>query len=211
MRTLVFSDLHGNLPALETLLAIESRVDQLLCLGDNVNYAPWSNECVELIDQLPNCQCLLGNHEEFFLSGKYGGRSEIGQAFFQHCYPRFRLKSTIANYLPSAILDSFLCTHTLEDRYLFHDSPIDLEQDSIIGHSHQQYLVERSGFQLLNPGSVGQDRKYINRANYAIYDSLTKEVELKNFIFDIDVVIQEMERQDYPQICLDYYLGKERL
>lgn len=185
--------------------------DQWICLGDNVNYGPWGNECVELIASLPNCQCLMGNHEQFYLGGAYGGTSEVGRAFFQHCFEGFNQTALIQAYAQSCQLDSFLCQHTLEDRYLFHDSPIDLVQDCMIGHSHQQYLVERGGFRLLNPGSLGQDRKYINRANYAIYESSSGKIELKSFLFDVGIVYREMKRKKYPQICLDYYQGKKQL
>ena len=43
-----FSDVHGNLPALEAVLADldQRRPDQVFCLGDLVGYAPWPNEVV---------------------------------------------------------------------------------------------------------------------------------------------------------------------
>ena len=211
MRTLIVSDIHGNLPALEALVARQETVDEWLCLGDNVNYAPWSNECVDLIAELPHCRVVKGNHEDFYLTGRYEGHTEIGQAFFRQCYPAFNRKEQIENYADSLQLGPFQCTHTLDDSYIFHDSPIEISCDSMIGHSHQQYLVERSGHRLLNPGSVGQDRKFINRANYAIYDSESDEIELKSFLFDIDIVLREMKALSYPQICMDYYQGKKRL
>ncbi|RZK11558.1 MAG: metallophosphatase family protein, partial [Hymenobacter sp.] len=43
-----FSDVHGNLPALEAVLADmeQRRPDMIFCLGDLVGYAPWPNEVV---------------------------------------------------------------------------------------------------------------------------------------------------------------------
>jgi hypothetical protein len=32
-----------------------------------VNYGPWSNECVELIENLENSFKVMGNHEEYYL------------------------------------------------------------------------------------------------------------------------------------------------
>lgn len=211
MKTLILSDVHGNLPALETLIARGEPVDQWLCLGDTVNYAPWGNECVQIIDALPNSLSIMGNHEEYFLAGKYAGKSSIGQAFFRHCYANFSEIERIAKFSDSIPLGDFLCVHTLEGKYLFHDSPIEIDRNYIIGHSHQQYQVERSGFQLVNPGSLGQDRRYINRANYAIYDDESRTFELKNFLFDVGLVLSEMRACDYPQECIDYYLSKEQL
>jgi Icc-related predicted phosphoesterase len=51
MRIAVFSDIHGNLPALEAVLADIHRqsVDAVYCLGDLVGYAPFPNEVTERI------------------------------------------------------------------------------------------------------------------------------------------------------------------
>jgi len=61
----IFSDVHGNLPALQTVLKdIESRkVDQVYCLGDLVDFAPWGNEVIATIKDL-RIPCLMGNHDE---------------------------------------------------------------------------------------------------------------------------------------------------
>ncbi|MGI9582762.1 metallophosphoesterase family protein [Chryseobacterium sp. RRHN12] len=61
----VFSDVHGNLPALEVVLKdIEQRgIRQKFCLGDLVDFAPWGNEVIEKIRSL-NIPCLMGNHDE---------------------------------------------------------------------------------------------------------------------------------------------------
>ncbi|NML71053.1 metallophosphoesterase [Chryseobacterium sp. RP-3-3] len=61
----IFSDVHGNLPALEAVLEdIERRgIQQKFCLGDLVDFAPWGNEVIEKIKDL-NIPCLMGNHDE---------------------------------------------------------------------------------------------------------------------------------------------------
>ncbi|ASK32109.1 metallophosphatase family protein [Chryseobacterium sp. T16E-39] len=61
----VFSDVHGNLPALEIVLNdIKKRgISQKFCLGDLVDFAPWGNEVIEKIRE-ENILCLLGNHDE---------------------------------------------------------------------------------------------------------------------------------------------------
>jgi diadenosine tetraphosphatase ApaH/serine/threonine PP2A family protein phosphatase len=63
MRTLIISDIHANLTALETVLTDAGPFDAAWCLGDLVGYGPDPNECVERISQLPNLQCILGNHD----------------------------------------------------------------------------------------------------------------------------------------------------
>lgn len=61
----VFSDVHGNLPALNRVLEDmkERGIQQKFCLGDLVDFAPWGNEVIEKIREL-NIPCLMGNHDE---------------------------------------------------------------------------------------------------------------------------------------------------
>lgn len=64
MRTALISDIHGNLSALEAVLAdIASRgCDRKVCLGDIVGYGPDPRECVDLVAQ--HCEwSLMGNHD----------------------------------------------------------------------------------------------------------------------------------------------------
>ncbi len=52
VRYALLSDVHANLPALRAVLesiAGESHIDATYHLGDLVGYAPWPNECVELL------------------------------------------------------------------------------------------------------------------------------------------------------------------
>jgi predicted phosphodiesterase len=63
MRCLVFSDIHGNLEALEAVLEHAEGVEQYWCLGDIVGYGPNPNECVDRVKTLPSLICLSGNHD----------------------------------------------------------------------------------------------------------------------------------------------------
>lgn len=65
MRIAVLSDIHSNLEALEAVLehAFTQRIDRYVCLGDVVGYGANPNECISLLSSLPQCPCVLGNHE----------------------------------------------------------------------------------------------------------------------------------------------------
>ena len=63
MRTLIISDIHANLTALEAVLADAGEIDAVWCLGDLVGYGPDPNECVARVRALPNLVCLIGNHD----------------------------------------------------------------------------------------------------------------------------------------------------
>lgn len=64
MRWALFSDIHGNLEALETVLdSIRgARADRLVCLGDIVGYGANPNECVTLTKQ-SSALTIAGNHD----------------------------------------------------------------------------------------------------------------------------------------------------
>ncbi|MCI4669477.1 MAG: metallophosphatase family protein [Bacteroidia bacterium] len=65
MKIALFSDVHGNIPALMAVLEDmkKQHVDQIYCLGDLVSYAPFPNEVVEEIRRryIPT---IAGNHDE---------------------------------------------------------------------------------------------------------------------------------------------------
>ena len=64
MRVAVISDIHGNLAALEAVLAaIDAEPpDELWCLGDLVGYGPKPNECTTIVRERADV-CLCGNHD----------------------------------------------------------------------------------------------------------------------------------------------------
>jgi predicted phosphodiesterase len=64
LRYAILSDIHGNLDALEVVLAAAERekVDRYLCLGDIVGYGAKPLECVRLIRDL-DCKTVAGNHD----------------------------------------------------------------------------------------------------------------------------------------------------
>lgn len=64
MRFAVFGDIHGNLEALEAVLAECSRrsIDQYLCLGDIVGYGANPEDCVRRVREV-GALCVCGNHD----------------------------------------------------------------------------------------------------------------------------------------------------
>ena len=63
MRCLVFSDVHGNLEALDAVLDDAGIADEYWFLGDFVGYGPNPNECIESIRALVPLRCVSGNHD----------------------------------------------------------------------------------------------------------------------------------------------------
>jgi len=65
----LISDIHGNLEALEAVLAELKDVDAFLCMGDLVGYGADPNACVERIRALPKLICVAGNHDLAAIGG----------------------------------------------------------------------------------------------------------------------------------------------
>lgn len=63
MKVLIISDIHANLTALQAVLAAAQNYEAVWCLGDLVGYGPDPNECIEVVRELPNLVCLIGNHD----------------------------------------------------------------------------------------------------------------------------------------------------
>jgi predicted phosphodiesterase len=64
MRVAVISDIHGNLAALEAVLAAldADPVEAVWCLGDVVGYGPQPNDCCDLVRERASVT-LCGNHD----------------------------------------------------------------------------------------------------------------------------------------------------
>lgn len=210
MKILVFSDIHGNLAAFEQMLSQNKDVDMHISLGDVVNYSPFSNECVDLLDTLPNCIKLIGNHEEAFIEGHYAGKHPVAQAFFQTAFPSFERREKILSYLPAYENFGFCFVHTIFDSYIYPDSDISFDKNYMIGHSHRQYMLRSGDNVLYNPGSIGQNRLNLKHGQYLIFYPETQTIELKSVEYDVQKLIKEMKVRQYPKICIDYFLSKNK-
>src|SRR5512143_3959240 len=156
MRVLVISDIHANYPALEAVLADAGTVDETWCLGDLVGYGPDPNAVMELIREIPNLTCLLGNHDVAVL-GKIPFEAFNGDARRTLTYHEKVLTADNMDFLRS--LQSNLKVRG--DASLVHGSPRDSVWEYIlntlsarlnfdhfttpwcfVGHSHLQCMFQ---------------------------------------------------------------------
>ena len=68
MKVGVFSDVHGNLEALDVCLKRfkQEGVEKYIYCGDFIGYGPDPEKCVQKILALPLLACVLGNHDAVF-------------------------------------------------------------------------------------------------------------------------------------------------
>lgn len=72
------SDIHGNLEALEAVIADSEFVgcDAMVCLGDVIGYGPDPGACLDLVAQ--NCDVMIrGNHDEAVVNQGLGNRFNL--------------------------------------------------------------------------------------------------------------------------------------
>ena len=176
----IFSDIHSNLHALQTVLeAIETEeVDHLFCCGDVVGYGAFPNECCELLKE-QNCPIIAGNHDHAVL-----GLTDI--SYFndvaKHAVLWTRDVLTEEN---GEFLKSLPLTYKTDDMFFVHsspDSPPDwnyiltmgearmnfqhfTEQFCFIGHSHQPFIIVNHNDDLSCPETpeiaIQFDRRYL--------------------------------------------------
>lgn len=212
MKVAVFGDVHGNLIALNRFIdAVEDVADAYVCLGDTVNYGPWGDECLARILGLQNVTVLAGNHERLFLNpDEAAEESRLVSDFLEHSMKEFSSFNVIRGLPSSTEVARYVCTHTIGSKSIYADTELEIDRDYIIGHSHHQYSVERSGFLLVNPGSVGQNRAFIDMIDYLMLDTADLRLSFASIPYEVDLFLSELERRHYPQHCIDYYRNKPR-
>lgn len=211
MRLAVFSDIHGNLPALEAFTAdTEGQVDGYVCLGDIVGYGPHNDECLEMVYRLPNAVLLRGNHEDIFTFGDVGQCSRLAQEFYVRSIANF----SRVDLLPEkeeVTIGPWTFRHAIRRAsawlYLYEDSqiPADLERDYFVGHTHHQGVLHGNGRKVINCGSVGQNRKNFTRVSYATADTETGTWDLHQTPYDRSAFVEELRRHSYPEELIAYY------
>lgn len=73
MRLAVLSDVHGNLPALEAVLAdlqAQGAPDAIWVLGDLVAFCPWPNQTLACLRALPEVAFVQGNTDRYLVTGR---------------------------------------------------------------------------------------------------------------------------------------------
>jgi diadenosine tetraphosphatase ApaH/serine/threonine PP2A family protein phosphatase len=177
-------DIHGNLPALEAVLAEaeDTGVDRWLLGGDYGTPSPWPLETLDRLRQLEDATWIRGNGERWLREPPLD-RPEVMAAYdtFQGGLP-----DEVADWLyglPTQVeLDGVLYVHgsPLSDVDSFAPEPQDDEErllagvrDRLVvfGHSHQQFRRPGpDGTELLNPGSAGMPLDGDRRAAWALRD-----------------------------------------
>lgn len=82
------------------------------------------------------------------------------------------------------------------DRFLEEESDVEV---LVMGHTHLPHVEEVNGVSVANPGSVGQPRDGDPRASYAVLNLEDMSVDLHRVEYDIDTVIEKVEKKGLPE------------
>ncbi|MCK5064506.1 MAG: YfcE family phosphodiesterase [Candidatus Fermentibacteraceae bacterium] len=182
MKIGILSDIHGNLPGLEAAwdLFETERIDQVVCLGDLVQYGPYPGEVIDFVRQ-HDMDIVQGNCDRTVAKG----RSDTGDD-----YPNIhweQLAGKTLQWTQDNITDSqrkflrklpsevryqigsrrILCVHGLPGKIssgiqpnmpneaydlLFRSNSCDV---LALGHTHEMFLKGLGSRMIVNPGSIG--------------------------------------------------------
>jgi putative phosphoesterase len=216
LRVAVITDIHGNLPALEsTLAAIDTiGVDQVYCGGDLVGYGPSPNEVCALLAER-DIPTIYGNYDHAIARDL----DDCGCAYRDEHDRKLGERSiawTLANtsreskeYMRVLPFDlrfqvgtrRVLLVHGSPrkvNQYLFEDTPDSVferlarQSDAdvlVFGHTHKPWIREIAGVLFVNCGSVGKPKDGDARSSFALL-----ELAGDNVVASIERVPYDTER-----------------
>jgi len=182
-------DIHGNLPALEAVLA-DSPAERVLLGGDYALFGPWPVETVTALRGLPGATWIRGNVDRWTAAPGQAPDNEVVQGAIEACRQALgaRLVNELAALPEQEVLDGARYCHAspVSDVRSFMPDPADdepellagvAERRLVFGHTHLPFRrLSAGGVELVNPGSVGMPFDGDPRAAYAlVHDDGTVE------------------------------------
>ena len=207
-KTLIISDLHSNIIALEEVWKKESDADLVICAGDVVDYGPYPSECIDwLIDK--KALVVSGNHDREVVEAN---RNPIPDDQITWCFHNARkLRPKDVEYLDALPMSLKVTvgdvdigvSHAFRD-YKIIRSVEDFENFSqelfdevlhhlVFGHTHRRGIHYLDDTLLwMNPGSIAYRRRDENRrgAHYIVHDETG--YHLNHVDFPTDILVQEL-------------------
>lgn len=220
MRLCFFSDVHGNLEALETFLSQEEvkRVDRMIFGGDLVGYGANPNEVIERIGEI-GAMVVMGNHDYAAATGDTHWFNPYAAAAIQ--WARSILSKENLKYLESLPRSLLVESGGLRIG-VYHGSPRDplseyiypqgndwffkyyLENLGIdvlvLGHTHIPYIIKVGDRGLaFNPGGIGQPRDGDPRLSYAVLDTDSLHIDFYRVEYTVHEAAEKILKAGLPE------------
>ncbi|NYT19479.1 MAG: metallophosphoesterase family protein [Methanosarcinales archaeon] len=212
MKLLIISDIHGNKDALDAVLSVPH--DEVICLGDLVDYGPDPSECIDLIKN-EDIAIIKGNHDNSVASKvdcgcgyKYKhlsiatreytwGQLSTDQINLLRGLPLYidkrfgGIKTHFTHGSPRSMYE-YIKPDTPEEEILEMIESVDADF-IIIGHSHIPFIRQVGDVTIINPGSVGQPRDGDVRASCVLFDTQTRSAEIIRCEYDLDTLCRRIQ------------------
>lgn len=202
----VISDVHGNYPALQAVLAELDMIncEKIIFLGDVAGYYCMINECIVALRER-NVLHVMGNHDYYLISDGACPRSNTANICLN--YQKRILTARNRQWLTESTgmicsqnacfmhgglqdpLDEYL--YDVDESYFSQRN----EQFFFSGHTHIQELIYFSEKVYCNPGSVGQPRDGDPRAAFALFSG--ERIEIRRVPYDIQSISSEMNKAGF--------------
>jgi putative phosphoesterase len=231
MRIAILSDIHSNLHALEAVLADVARLkpDQILCLGDLVDYGAYPNEVIELIRER-NIPTVMGNCDEgvgFDLNERSLAHRTAEDARVSRASLRWTRERTTPAHkeflrgLPLQLRQNLAGVHVMSvhgsprkiDEYVYQNRPAaTFEQLAklagcdvlLFGHTHLPYRRRVGRTLFVNAGSVGRPKDGDPRAGYAVLQlERHRKVEFRRVAYDVHAAARAVREAGLPPRLAD--------
>ena len=217
MRVAIFSDIHGNLRALEKILEDikKENIDEVICLGDVLALGPNPSECLDLIIN-NNIKLILGNHDLYLLRGVEIDDEMTDEAIKHELWVKSQISERQKEYLRACPLfiekdidgKKILFTHfpieNINNLYPWYD--LDIVKDNrinevckslnydlvFIGHEHDAFTIDNKLYCIGSSGCVMD-----NKTTYTILDTKDFSINKKTITFDWDKFVNDLINKDY--------------
>jgi diadenosine tetraphosphatase ApaH/serine/threonine PP2A family protein phosphatase len=186
-------DVHGNLPALEAVLA-DCPAERFLLGGDHVGFGAWPRETADRLKQL-DADWIRGNVDRWLVDAPDAPEPMLGVIERSRELAGPDLCRELAALPESTAHGGTLYCHAspLSDMDSFYADPHDTDVERLMGvearrvvfgHTHLQFeRVGPAGIELVNPGSVGIPLDGDRRAAYALVHD-DDRIELRRVEYD---------------------------
>jgi predicted phosphodiesterase len=197
-------DVHGNLPALEAVLAeLEGVGPDLLVFGGDVAAGGLPGGTVDLVRSLDRARFVRGNCERYMLGGEGGPLTgwsgeqldEAQRAFLGSFDANVALDGVLYCHATPDDDEPFVTILTPDDVAAETIGPVD-QATVVIGHSHTQFDRRVGAVRLVNAGSVGMPCEDAPGAYWALVRD--GEAELRRTDYDRNAAAERIRAGGWP-------------
>ena len=211
MRVAALHDVHGNLPALEAVLAAVERAGvDLIVFGGDVAAGLLPTETIDRLLQLPGARFVMGNADRILVEIFDGDEREEGGLIDEWCAAQLerRHRDFLASFELTVVVGDVCFCHATphDDMPVFtraspdeHVSELigEIDQSVVVcGHTHMQFDRTVDGVRVVNAGSVGMPYGTTD-ACWALVDGT--EVDLRRTPYDLEAAAERLRASGHSE------------